>query len=79
MAGVGCKGSALARRSAMARSTSSGSVATGETSIAPAAGSIIQRGILRSMPSGPRTVMGRWERREAETTSSSWPASGWKR
>lgn len=59
MGGVGCNGSAIASRSATARKTSSGSAATGETSIAPAVGSIIQRGILRSMPSGPRTVMGR--------------------
>jgi hypothetical protein len=62
MASVAYNTSALANRSATARRTPRGSSATGETATAPAAGSIIQRGILRSTPSGPRTVMGRWGR-----------------
>jgi hypothetical protein len=68
-----------ATSAATARSASIESVAVGEISIAPAAASVIQRGILRSIPSGPRTVTGRSARREAETTSSSIPASGWNR
>lgn len=69
---------AVVKHSATARSTLRGSVATGETAMAPAAGSIIQRGIFRSMPSGPRTVIGRCDRGDADTTSSSLPTSGWK-
>jgi hypothetical protein len=69
MAGVACNdAAALVSRSATARSTSRGRSATGETSIVPAVGSIIQRGILRSTPSGPRTVIGRLEWRDADTT-----------
>ena len=41
-----------------------------------AAGSVIQRGILRSSPSGPCTVTGPSGRRETCTTSNSRPASG---
>ena len=52
------------------------SVAVLAMTMLPAAGSIIQRGIWMSRPSGPRTVMGSAARRGAETTSNSVPARG---
>jgi hypothetical protein len=57
--GLLCNRSALAILSATARSTPRGSTATAEIVQVPTAGSIIHRGILRSTPSGPRTVIGR--------------------
>ena len=60
-----------------ARRASTANVATSETMNCRAAGSVIQRGMLRSMPSGPRTVMAMWAWRETRTTSSWAPASGW--
>jgi hypothetical protein len=60
-----------------ARSASIASVATAASANSLAAGSIIQQGILRSMPSDPRTVIGICAWRDARTTSSSAPASGW--
>ncbi len=51
-------------------------VATGEISTR-AVGFSIQLGILRSYPSGARTVTGKQGRRAGRMTSSSIPAYGW--
>ena len=64
-------------RAARARSASTEGAASSDNVISLALGSVIQRGIRRSSPSGPRTVSGRSAREPPRTTTSSLPASGW--
>jgi hypothetical protein len=72
------KRSLAVSKTTTARSGSSVSVATAVSLNRLAAGSVIQRGILRSTPSGPRTVIGMSACRGARTSSRSAPARGWK-
>ena len=69
----------IGANSVTARSAATASVAVSESTKSPAEGSVIHRGILRSTPSGPRTVIGISARRPTRTTWSSVPASGWNR
>lgn len=69
--------SCVASSSLSARSDSTGNAGVAESPKRAAAGSVIQRGTLRSTPSGPRTVMGSSMRRELATTSNCNPAKGW--
>ena len=68
---------APAQSSATACRADNASAATADTVMPPAAGSVIQRGIFRSIPSAARTVIGSSRRRGICTASSSLPASGW--
>ena len=65
-----------ATNSATVCSASIGKVGSSETTTLLAVDSVIQRGILRSRPSGHRTVTGPVGRRETYTTSNSRPANG---
>lgn len=69
--------SCVASNSDAIRKVLSASVVTSDNTMPLAAGAVIQRGILRSTPSGPRIVIGRSILREAQTTSNSLPANGW--
>lgn len=69
-------GSCVRSTAQSARSAASGNATSVEMTYRRAAGSVIQRGMWRSMPSGPRTVMGTCGRDEWCTTCSSIPVSG---
>jgi hypothetical protein len=56
--GTGFKRSCVVSSADTRRSASSANVATAASAHSPAAGSVIQHGILMSMPSDPRIVIG---------------------